>query len=55
MFHTTLLDEYENARRMGLSETELTGLIQASFDHAFDPAARFVNSLSHQTQKTNPQ
>jgi adenosine deaminase len=55
MFHTTLLDEYENARRMGLSETELAGLIQASFDHAFDPAARFVKSLSPQTQKTNPQ
>jgi aminodeoxyfutalosine deaminase len=55
MFHTTLLDEYENARRMGLSETELTGLIQASFDHAFDPAARSATSLSHQTRKTNPQ
>jgi aminodeoxyfutalosine deaminase len=39
MFHTTLLDEYENARRMGLSEGELVRLTQASFDHAFLPAA----------------
>jgi aminodeoxyfutalosine deaminase len=39
MFHTTLLDEYENARRMGLSESELLRLVQASFDHAFLPAA----------------
>ncbi len=35
MFHTTLLDEYENARRMGLTELELTRLAQMSFDHAF--------------------
>ena len=35
MFHTTLLDEYENARRMGLNETELLRLTQMSFDHAF--------------------
>jgi aminodeoxyfutalosine deaminase len=35
MFHTTLLDEYENARRMGLTNTELATLAQASFDHAF--------------------
>jgi aminodeoxyfutalosine deaminase len=34
MFHTTLLDEYENARRMGLSEPELQRLAQMSFDHA---------------------
>jgi adenosine deaminase len=39
MFHTTLLDEYENARRMGLNESELLRLAQASFDHAFLPAA----------------
>jgi adenosine deaminase len=35
MFHTTLLDEYENARRMGLNEQELLRLVQMSFDHAF--------------------
>jgi aminodeoxyfutalosine deaminase len=39
MFHTTLLDEYENARRMGLTEPELARLAQMSFDHAFVPAA----------------
>jgi adenosine deaminase/aminodeoxyfutalosine deaminase len=35
MFHTTLLDEYENARCMGLNEQELLRLAQMSFDHAF--------------------
>jgi len=35
MFHTTLLDEYENARRMGLSNSELAALAKASFDYAF--------------------
>jgi aminodeoxyfutalosine deaminase len=35
MFHTTLLDEYENARRVGLNEQELLRLTQMSFDHAF--------------------
>ena len=35
MFHTTLLGEYENAAAMGLTETELLGLVQMSFDHAF--------------------
>lgn len=35
MFHSTLLDEYENARRMGLNEQELLGLAQMSFDHSF--------------------
>jgi len=39
MFHTTLLDEYENARRMGLSQDELRHIAQASFDHAFLPDA----------------
>jgi aminodeoxyfutalosine deaminase len=37
MFHTTLLDEYENARRTGLTEPELARLTQMSFDHAFVP------------------
>jgi len=35
MFHTTLLGEYENAAMMGLSETELAQLVDASFEHAF--------------------
>jgi aminodeoxyfutalosine deaminase len=35
MFHTTLLEEYDNARRMGLSEDELLRLAAMSFDHAF--------------------
>jgi aminodeoxyfutalosine deaminase len=39
MFHTTLLEEYGNARRMGLTERELAALAQASFDHAFLPDA----------------
>jgi aminodeoxyfutalosine deaminase len=42
MFHTTLQGEYENARRMRLSETEIESLRQASFDHAF----AFDNRLS---------
>ncbi|HEX4379666.1 MAG TPA: adenosine deaminase family protein [Candidatus Acidoferrum sp.] len=35
MFQTTLHGEYENARRMRLTETEIASLQQASFDHAF--------------------
>jgi len=42
MFHTTLQGEYENARRMRLTENELASLRQASFDHAF----AFDSSLS---------
>jgi aminodeoxyfutalosine deaminase len=37
MFHTTLLGEYDNARRMGLSETELVRLARMGFEHAFIP------------------
>lgn len=37
MFHTSLVAEYENAARMGLTETELFQLAQMSFDHAFVP------------------
>jgi len=35
MFHTTLLQEYENAARMGLSEQELAHLVEMSFEHSF--------------------
>src|SRR2546423_6109902 len=42
MFHTTLLDEYANAHRMGLNETELLRLIETSFHHSF----------AHENQKT---
>ena len=37
MFHTTLLGEYENARRMGLSEAELGKIVEAGFTYAFAP------------------
>jgi aminodeoxyfutalosine deaminase len=41
MFHTDLLAEYENAGSMGLTEAELLGLAQMSFDYAFtDEQAR---------------
>ena len=35
MFHTTLLGEYQNAAKMGLSELELLRLAEMSFDRAF--------------------
>jgi aminodeoxyfutalosine deaminase len=35
MFHTTLAEEYENARQMGLTENELAHLARMSFEHAF--------------------
>jgi aminodeoxyfutalosine deaminase len=35
MFHTTLLDEYAHAHRLGLSESDLLRLTQMSFEHAF--------------------
>lgn len=37
MFHTTLLQEYANATRMGLQEDELSRLAQMGFDYAFLP------------------
>jgi aminodeoxyfutalosine deaminase len=40
MFHTTLGGEYSNARQMGLTEPELSQLVQASFTHAFDPSTQ---------------
>jgi aminodeoxyfutalosine deaminase len=42
MFHTTLHNEYQNAARMGLSESELRHLTQMSFDHAFRPARNVI-------------
>jgi adenosine deaminase len=38
MFHTTLLEEYANAARMGLQESELTRIVEMGFEHAFQPA-----------------
>jgi adenosine deaminase len=38
MFHTTLQEEYANAARMGLSEEELTRIVEMGFEHAFLPA-----------------
>ncbi len=35
MFRTTLDEEYVNAARMGLSEEELTRIVQMGFEHAF--------------------
>jgi aminodeoxyfutalosine deaminase len=46
MFHTTLRAEYENAARMGLSDEELTNLVAAGFQHAFDPQADAHNRRS---------
>jgi len=42
MFQTTLLDEYTNAHRLGLTETELLRLLDTSFAHSF----------AHQDRKT---
>jgi aminodeoxyfutalosine deaminase len=35
MFHTTLLNEYENAGKMGLTENELLRLAEMSFEYSF--------------------
>jgi aminodeoxyfutalosine deaminase len=36
MFHTTLLEEYEHAHRLGMTESELLRMAQTSFDFAFE-------------------
>ena len=36
MFHTTLLEEYEHAHRLGMTERELRRLAQMSFDFSFE-------------------
>jgi aminodeoxyfutalosine deaminase len=36
MFHTTLLEEYEHAHRLGMTESELLRMAQMSFDFAFE-------------------
>jgi adenosine deaminase len=36
MFHTTLLQEYEHAHQLGMTEKELLRLAQMSFDFAFE-------------------
>jgi adenosine deaminase len=36
MFHTTLLNEYEQAQQLGMTENELQRLAQMSFDFAFE-------------------
>ncbi len=36
MFHTTLLEEYEHAHRIGMTESELLRMAQMSFDFAFE-------------------
>jgi adenosine deaminase len=36
MFRTTLLEEYEHAQRLGMTESELLRIAQMSFDFAFD-------------------
>jgi adenosine deaminase len=35
MFHTSLEEEYRNARRMGLSEEEIAGVMENGFRFAF--------------------
>ena len=36
MFHTTLLDEYQHAHRLGMTQSELLRMAQMSFDFAFE-------------------
>jgi adenosine deaminase len=36
MFHTTLVQEYERAHQLGMTESELSRMAQMSFDFAFE-------------------
>lgn len=40
LFHTTLLDEYDAARQMGLQDGELEQICETAFQHAFDPVSK---------------
>ena len=40
LFHTTLRDEYDAAKQMGLQESELEQICEMGFQYAFDPASR---------------
>jgi aminodeoxyfutalosine deaminase len=53
MFHTTLTEEYRNARRMGLSESELSHLASLSFEYAFLSEAE-KRALQRQSPRINP-
>ncbi len=50
MFHTTLTKEYENARRMGLSEPELAQLASLSFEYALLSDAE-KRALQHRSRE----
>jgi aminodeoxyfutalosine deaminase len=39
LFHTTLRDEYDAAKQMGLEEKELEQICEMGFQYAFDPAS----------------
>ena len=39
LFHTTLRDEYDAAKQMGLEESELEQICEMGFQYAFDPAS----------------
>ena len=40
LFHTTLRDEYDAAKQMGLQESELEQICEMGFQYAFDPASK---------------
>jgi len=45
MFHTLLTEEYLHAQNMGLSETELLGLVADSFTFSFLPESERASLL----------
>ena len=40
LFHTTLREEYDAAKQMGLEESELEQICEMGFQYAFDPASK---------------